>query len=116
MFDLTELKNGRYNIIYNTKEIQKIFHSSVYQQRREYNVCGWETVCKNEANSDSDDETRMNRAESRVVRKEALSKVKETFGPKNVAFRVFTMKTAPPSGCYVFQWTGTTFELNQHII
>ncbi|KAH3839152.1 hypothetical protein DPMN_112576 [Dreissena polymorpha] len=39
MFDLTELKSGRYNIIYShpealhTKKIQKIFHSPVYQQR-----------------------------------------------------------------------------------
>ncbi|KAH3830459.1 hypothetical protein DPMN_103703 [Dreissena polymorpha] len=29
--------------------------------------------------------------------------------------RVFTRKTAPPTGNH-FQWTGTTFELNQHII
>ncbi|KAH3816502.1 hypothetical protein DPMN_118018 [Dreissena polymorpha] len=32
---------------------------------------------------------------------------------KNVAS---TVKTAPPTGSHVFQWTGTTFELNQHII
>ncbi|KAH3713644.1 hypothetical protein DPMN_073441 [Dreissena polymorpha] len=35
---------------------------------------------------------------------------------KIVTFRVFTRKTAPPTGGHVFQWTGTTFELNQHII
>ncbi|KAH3699996.1 hypothetical protein DPMN_074959 [Dreissena polymorpha] len=35
---------------------------------------------------------------------------------RNVAFRVFTRKTAPPTGGHVFQRTGTTFELNQHII
>ncbi|KAH3884412.1 hypothetical protein DPMN_008390, partial [Dreissena polymorpha] len=42
---------------------------------------------------------------------------------RNVASKVFTrflystiMKTAPPTGGHVFQWTRTTFELNQHII
>ncbi|KAH3897901.1 hypothetical protein DPMN_022097 [Dreissena polymorpha] len=30
--------------------------------------------------------------------------------------RVFTRKTAPPTGNHVFQWTRTTFELNQDII
>ncbi|KAH3872988.1 hypothetical protein DPMN_036212 [Dreissena polymorpha] len=35
---------------------------------------------------------------------------------RNVASRVFTRKTAPPTGDHVFQQTGTTFELNQHII
>ncbi|KAH3879811.1 hypothetical protein DPMN_003718 [Dreissena polymorpha] len=35
---------------------------------------------------------------------------------RNVASRVFTRKTAPPSGGHVFQRTRTTFELNQHII
>ncbi|KAH3895513.1 hypothetical protein DPMN_019678 [Dreissena polymorpha] len=35
---------------------------------------------------------------------------------KNVASRVFTMKTAPPTGGHFFQQTRTTFELNQHII
>ncbi|KAH3852961.1 hypothetical protein DPMN_095482 [Dreissena polymorpha] len=30
--------------------------------------------------------------------------------------RVFTRKTAPPTGGHVHQQTGTTFELNQHII
>ncbi|KAH3873288.1 hypothetical protein DPMN_036520 [Dreissena polymorpha] len=35
---------------------------------------------------------------------------------KNVASRVFTRKTAPPTGGHVFQRTGSTFELNQHII
>ncbi|KAH3742199.1 hypothetical protein DPMN_048936, partial [Dreissena polymorpha] len=42
---------------------------------------------------------------------------------KIVTSRVFTRflyshirKTAPPTGNHVFQWTGTTFELNQHII
>ncbi|KAH3883379.1 hypothetical protein DPMN_007334 [Dreissena polymorpha] len=35
---------------------------------------------------------------------------------KNVASRVFTRKTAPPTGGHVFQRTGTTFELNQYII
>ena len=42
---------------------------------------------------------------------------------RNVASRVFTRflysqirKTAPPTGGHVFQRTGTTFELNQHII
>ncbi|KAH3692982.1 hypothetical protein DPMN_193319 [Dreissena polymorpha] len=34
----------------------------------------------------------------------------------NVASRVFTRKTAPPTGGHVFQRTGSTFELNQHII
>ncbi|KAH3782319.1 hypothetical protein DPMN_160231 [Dreissena polymorpha] len=38
------------------------------------------------------------------------------FGPTNVASKVFTMNTAPPTGGHVFQRTGTTFELNQHII
>ncbi|KAH3861931.1 hypothetical protein DPMN_024885 [Dreissena polymorpha] len=31
---------------------------------------------------------------------------------KIVTSRVFTRKTAPPTGGHVFQWTGTTFELN----
>ncbi|KAH3713890.1 hypothetical protein DPMN_073691 [Dreissena polymorpha] len=35
---------------------------------------------------------------------------------KIVTSRVFTRKTVPPTGCHVFQRTGTTFELNQHII
>ncbi|KAH3785902.1 hypothetical protein DPMN_163998 [Dreissena polymorpha] len=35
---------------------------------------------------------------------------------RNVASRVFTRKTAPPTGSHVFLWTGTTFELNQDII
>ncbi|KAH3755649.1 hypothetical protein DPMN_190347 [Dreissena polymorpha] len=35
---------------------------------------------------------------------------------KLVTSRVFTRKTAPPTGSNVFQRTGTTFELNQHII
>ncbi|KAH3704400.1 hypothetical protein DPMN_079455 [Dreissena polymorpha] len=35
---------------------------------------------------------------------------------KIVTSRAFTRKTAPPSGDHVFQRTGTTFELNQHII
>ncbi|KAH3776531.1 hypothetical protein DPMN_177959 [Dreissena polymorpha] len=35
---------------------------------------------------------------------------------KNVTSRVFTRKTAPPTGGHVFQQTRTTFELNQHII
>ncbi|KAH3858120.1 hypothetical protein DPMN_100739 [Dreissena polymorpha] len=35
---------------------------------------------------------------------------------KIVTFRVFTRKTAPPTGGHVFQHTGTTFELNQDII
>ncbi|KAH3772442.1 hypothetical protein DPMN_173780 [Dreissena polymorpha] len=35
---------------------------------------------------------------------------------KIVTSRVFTRKTAPPIGGHVFQRTGTTFELNQHII
>ncbi|KAH3815162.1 hypothetical protein DPMN_143684 [Dreissena polymorpha] len=35
---------------------------------------------------------------------------------RNVASRVFTRKTAPPTGGHVFQRTRTTFELNQHII
>ncbi|KAH3857634.1 hypothetical protein DPMN_100245 [Dreissena polymorpha] len=33
---------------------------------------------------------------------------------KIVTSRVFTRKTAPPTGCHVFQWTGTTFE-HKHI-
>ncbi|KAH3858558.1 hypothetical protein DPMN_101185 [Dreissena polymorpha] len=33
-----------------------------------------------------------------------------------VTSRVFTRKTAPPTGGHVFQRTGTTFELNQRII
>ncbi|KAH3775577.1 hypothetical protein DPMN_176982 [Dreissena polymorpha] len=37
-------------------------------------------------------------------------------GQKNVASRVFTMKTAPPTGGHVFQRTRITFELHQHII
>ncbi|KAH3777882.1 hypothetical protein DPMN_179330 [Dreissena polymorpha] len=35
---------------------------------------------------------------------------------KIVTPRVFTRKTAPPTGGHVNQQTGTTFELNQHII
>ncbi|KAH3879089.1 hypothetical protein DPMN_002990 [Dreissena polymorpha] len=35
---------------------------------------------------------------------------------KIVTSRVFTRKTALPTGSHVFQRTGTTFELNQHII
>ncbi|KAH3839985.1 hypothetical protein DPMN_113426 [Dreissena polymorpha] len=35
---------------------------------------------------------------------------------RNVPSRVFTRKTAPPTGIHVFQSTGTTFELNQDII
>ncbi|KAH3884971.1 hypothetical protein DPMN_008957 [Dreissena polymorpha] len=35
---------------------------------------------------------------------------------RNVSSRVFTWKTAPPTGSHVFQRTRTTFELNQHII
>ncbi|KAH3815163.1 hypothetical protein DPMN_143685 [Dreissena polymorpha] len=35
---------------------------------------------------------------------------------RNVASRVFTRKTAPPTGGHVFQRTGTTFEINQYII
>ncbi|KAH3835353.1 hypothetical protein DPMN_108704 [Dreissena polymorpha] len=35
---------------------------------------------------------------------------------KIVPSRVFTRKNAPPTGGHVFQRTGTTFELNQHII
>ncbi|KAH3753255.1 hypothetical protein DPMN_187890 [Dreissena polymorpha] len=34
---------------------------------------------------------------------------------KNVASRVFTRKTSPSTGGHVFQRTGTTFELSQHI-
>ncbi|KAH3770302.1 hypothetical protein DPMN_171586 [Dreissena polymorpha] len=34
---------------------------------------------------------------------------------KNVTSRVFTRKTAPPTGGHVFQRTETTFKLNQHI-
>ncbi|KAH3795702.1 hypothetical protein DPMN_149259 [Dreissena polymorpha] len=35
---------------------------------------------------------------------------------KNVASRVFTRKTAPPTGGHVFQQTRSTFKLTQHII
>ncbi|KAH3828806.1 hypothetical protein DPMN_130790 [Dreissena polymorpha] len=35
---------------------------------------------------------------------------------KFVTSKVFTRKTAPPTGGHVFQRTGTTFKLNQHII
>ncbi|KAH3727981.1 hypothetical protein DPMN_053927 [Dreissena polymorpha] len=35
---------------------------------------------------------------------------------KIVTSRVFTRKTAPPTGGHVLLRTGTTFELNQHII
>ncbi|KAH3826515.1 hypothetical protein DPMN_128421 [Dreissena polymorpha] len=35
---------------------------------------------------------------------------------KIVTSRVFTRKTAPPTGGHFFQRTGTTFKLNQHII
>ncbi|KAH3698939.1 hypothetical protein DPMN_073884 [Dreissena polymorpha] len=35
---------------------------------------------------------------------------------KIVTSRVFTRNTAPPPGGHVFKWTGTIFELNQHII
>ncbi|KAH3856299.1 hypothetical protein DPMN_098885 [Dreissena polymorpha] len=34
---------------------------------------------------------------------------------RNVASRVFTRKTAPPTGGHVFHQSGTTFELDQHI-
>ncbi|KAH3843325.1 hypothetical protein DPMN_116839 [Dreissena polymorpha] len=35
---------------------------------------------------------------------------------KNVTSRAFTRNTASPPGGHVFQQTGTTFKLNQHII
>ncbi|KAH3803912.1 hypothetical protein DPMN_132184 [Dreissena polymorpha] len=35
---------------------------------------------------------------------------------RNVPSRVFTRKTATPTGSHVFQQTATTFELNKHII
>ncbi|KAH3720765.1 hypothetical protein DPMN_063669 [Dreissena polymorpha] len=35
---------------------------------------------------------------------------------KIVTSRVFTRKTAPPTGSHVFQRTGTIFELNQHLL
>ncbi|KAH3890555.1 hypothetical protein DPMN_014640 [Dreissena polymorpha] len=44
-----------------------------------------------------------------------LTKVHEDWA-KSVTSRVFTRITSPPTGGHVFQRTGTTFELNQHII
>ncbi|KAH3834700.1 hypothetical protein DPMN_108033 [Dreissena polymorpha] len=45
-----------------------------------------------------------------------VDKVFVRFGHINVASRVFTRNTAPPTGGHVFQRTGTSFELNQHIL
>ncbi|KAH3836353.1 hypothetical protein DPMN_109723 [Dreissena polymorpha] len=36
--------------------------------------------------------------------------------PRYQLNQLLSRKTAPPTGGHVFQWTGTTFELNQHII
>ncbi|KAH3737060.1 hypothetical protein DPMN_043636 [Dreissena polymorpha] len=70
---------------------------------------------------------------SHIKETNVLTKFHENWA-KNVTSRVFTncfhyihieknapptqaaMKTAPPTGGHVFQRTGTTFELNQHII
>ncbi|KAH3869534.1 hypothetical protein DPMN_032703 [Dreissena polymorpha] len=51
----------------------------------------------------------------RVINRTNLTKFHED-RERNMASRVFTRKTAPPTGDHVFQRTGTTFELNQHII
>ncbi|KAH3753256.1 hypothetical protein DPMN_187891 [Dreissena polymorpha] len=50
-----------------------------------------------------------------IIRTNLLTKFHED-RTINVASRVLTMKTASPTGGYVFQRSGTTFELNQHII
>ncbi|KAH3768514.1 hypothetical protein DPMN_169728 [Dreissena polymorpha] len=57
-----------------------------------------------------------------IIRTRLLTKFHED-RTRNVASRVFTRficgqirKTAPPTGGHVFQQTGITFELNQHII
>ncbi|KAH3720133.1 hypothetical protein DPMN_063027 [Dreissena polymorpha] len=50
-----------------------------------------------------------------IIETNLLTKFRED-RTRNVASRVFTRKTAPPTGGHVFQRTGTTFELNQHII
>ena len=57
-----------------------------------------------------------------IIRTNLLTKFQED-RTRNVASKVFTRflycqirKTAPPTGGQVFQRTGTTFELNQHII
>ncbi|KAH3839512.1 hypothetical protein DPMN_112943 [Dreissena polymorpha] len=44
-----------------------------------------------------------------------LTKFRDVWA-KILTSRVFTRNTAPPPGGHVFQWTGTIFELNQHII
>ncbi|KAH3869635.1 hypothetical protein DPMN_032804 [Dreissena polymorpha] len=49
-----------------------------------------------------------------IIETNLLAKLHED-RTRNVASRVFTRKTAPPVG-HVFQRTGTTFKLNQHII
>ncbi|KAH3892935.1 hypothetical protein DPMN_017071 [Dreissena polymorpha] len=50
-----------------------------------------------------------------IIRTNVLTKLNKDW-TKNVASRVFTRKTAPPTDGHVFQRTRTTFELNQHII
>ncbi|KAH3712653.1 hypothetical protein DPMN_072406 [Dreissena polymorpha] len=50
-----------------------------------------------------------------IIRKNLLIKFHED-RRRNMASRVLTRKTAPPTGGHIFQRTGTTFELNQHII
>ncbi|KAH3842147.1 hypothetical protein DPMN_115641 [Dreissena polymorpha] len=50
-----------------------------------------------------------------IIGKKLLTKFHED-RTKKVASRVFTRKTAPPTGRHVFQQTGTTFEINQDII
>ncbi|KAH3869814.1 hypothetical protein DPMN_032985 [Dreissena polymorpha] len=49
-----------------------------------------------------------------IIRTNLLTKFHEDL-TKNLPSRVFTRITATPTGGHVFQQTGTTFELNQHI-
>ncbi|KAH3718074.1 hypothetical protein DPMN_060872 [Dreissena polymorpha] len=49
-----------------------------------------------------------------IIGTNLLSKFHEDW-TRNMASRVFTRKTAPPTGGHVFQRTGTIFELDQHI-
>ncbi|KAH3741987.1 hypothetical protein DPMN_048717 [Dreissena polymorpha] len=50
-----------------------------------------------------------------IIKTNLLTKFHED-QTRNLPTRVFTRKTAPTTGCHVFQWTETTFELNQHIM
>ncbi|KAH3897900.1 hypothetical protein DPMN_022096 [Dreissena polymorpha] len=50
-----------------------------------------------------------------IIKTNLLTKF-HVYRTRNVASRVFTRKSAPPTGGHVFQRTGTTFDLNQDII